>query len=151
MPRPRKPKALLEASGAFAKNPSRALDRIDEPQPTSPLGSPPAAFLNAQSPTSVALLGIWRELEAQAVDGVLTGCDRMVFENACRLQYVIRSSFKPGSGHLAQMKAYLAEMGMTPAGRTRVAARKAKEADQRDTDSWAAFAEERAKTNSSVQ
>jgi len=127
----------------MAHDPQRFRDR-DEPRPTSPLGDPPAYFLNEKSPTSIVLLGIWRELEAQAIEGVLTGCDRMIFENACRLQYVIRSTHKPGSGHLAQMKAYLSEMGMTPAGRTRVAARKAKEADSRTPEGWAALAEERA-------
>jgi hypothetical protein len=140
--RPRKPLAAHVASGATAKNPGRFLDRADEPRPTSPLGDPPEWFLKKESGVSQAHLAIWRELEKQALEGVLTGCDRFIFEATCRLMYRCRST-GASTGDFAQLKACLAELGLTPAGRTRVAARKAKEADKRDADDWATFAEER--------
>jgi hypothetical protein len=142
MGRPRTPTAVLEASGAYVKNPSRAIDRIDEPRPTTPLGPPPATFLG-QFNDAPKLLAIWHELEAQMIEGVATGCDRFAFENLCRLELRCRSS-RAKTGDFAQAKAYLSEFGLTPAGRTRVAARKAKIADERTPEGWAALAEERA-------
>jgi P27 family predicted phage terminase small subunit len=42
MARPRKPRALLESSGAFVKNPKRARERGEEPQFRRGAGEPPA-------------------------------------------------------------------------------------------------------------
>jgi hypothetical protein len=142
--RPRQPLAHHEATGAISKNPGRFLDRAAEPRPTSPLGDPPEWFLKKESGVSVAHLAIWRELEAQALEGVLTGSDRFIFESTCRLMYRIRSgSPPPGTGDFAQLKACLSELGLTPAARTRVAVHKAKEADKRSPEGWAALADER--------
>jgi hypothetical protein len=141
MGRPRIPTAVHEASGAYDKNPQRALDRIDEPRPTTPLGPPPEVFLSKYN-DGPKLLAIWHELEAQMIEGVATGCDRFAFENLCRLELRCRS-MSAKTGDFAQAKAYLSEFGLTPAGRTRVSARKAKIVDKRTPDGWAALAEER--------
>jgi hypothetical protein len=146
MSRPRKPTAVLEASGAFDKNPSRAFDRMNEPRPTTSLGPPPDWFLKKESGVSQSHLAIWRELEAQAIEGVLTGSDRFIFESTCRLMYRVRSNTAT-TGDFAQLKACLSELGLTPAARTRVAQRKAKEADKRTPEGWAALAEELAESN----
>lgn len=147
--RPRKPLSHHQATGADRKNPQRFRDRVDEPKCESPLGPPPPAFLPGEngyhSSEAKALLAIWHEVVAQAeasnVD--LTFADRLTVENLCRCQRTIRASTRPQSGQLAQAKAYLSELGLTPAGRTRVAARKAKQADKRTLEGWAALAEER--------
>jgi len=150
MARPRKPLAHHEATGGTAKNPQRFRDRAEEPRCESPLGQPPAAFLPGKdgyhSSEAKALLAIWHEVaeQAEASNVDLTLADRLTVENLCRCQRTIRASTRPQSGQLAQAKAYLSELGLTPAGRTRVAARKAKEADKRTPEGWAALAEERA-------
>jgi hypothetical protein len=149
--RPRKSLAHHEATGATAKNRKRFEDRGNEARPTLALGDPPASFLPTRltgyhSSEAKELLQIWHEVveqgEASNVD--MTFADRLTVENLCRCQRALRRSPKPSSGLLAQAKAYASELGLTPTGRTRVAARKAKEADGRTPEGWAALAGERA-------
>lgn len=84
--RPRKPTAVLEDTGAFAKDPQRRAARENEPQPNGPIGEPPDYF----NQTEVA---IWAEFVDEAPDGVLTKADRKVLELAVRLTAKIR--FQP--------------------------------------------------------
>lgn len=124
MGRPRKPTYLLELEGALKKNPKRYRDRANEPRPTSAVGDPPAAFLSEFSPTAKAMLEIWHELLAQEpAPGTITGADRMMLESACRLIYEIRRG-NATAGHYSQMRSYLADLGMSPAGRTKIATKK---------------------------
>lgn len=154
MGRPKNSLKHAVASGAVAKNPQRYRDREPEPVCESPIGPPPDAFLPGKdgyhSSEAKALLAIWNEVvkQAEASNVDLTYADRLTVENLCRCQRTIRASTRPQSGQLAQAKAYLSELGLTPAGRTRVAARKAKEADKRTPDGWAALAQERSQANS---
>jgi hypothetical protein len=76
MPRPRKPTALLELSGAFRKNPSRAHDRAHEPRPNTPLGEAPIALTDSEKQ-------IWAEFDEHGF--WLTGADRFMTEVAVRL------------------------------------------------------------------
>jgi len=157
MGRPRKPLTHHQATGADRKNPQRFRDRELEPVCESPIGPPPEAFLpdakGYHRDEAKALLGIWNEVvqQAEASNVGLTLADRLTVENLCRCQRTIRASTRPQSGQLAQAKAYLSELGLTPTGRTRVAARKAKEADKRTPEGWQALAEERAAAVGSVQ
>ena len=83
--------------------------------------------------------------QAEASNVALTFADRLTVENLCRCQRTIRKSSRPQSGQLAQARAYASELGLTPTGRTRVAARKAKEADgATPAKGGAALARERA-------
>lgn len=129
-------------SGAFAKNPARAVARANEPRPSTVLGDPPAAFLNPHSPTSLELLGIWRELESQAIEGVLTGCDRFLLEAACRIMYRVRRQ-GASTGDFANLRAYLGEMGLSPGGRTRIDVKAPKPAQEEGTSTIARLAQER--------
>ena len=69
MPAHRKPTAVLQASGAIAKNPKRYVKRKSEPKPSGPLGEAPKHF-------NRALVPIWRELSLIAPPSVLTASDR---------------------------------------------------------------------------
>lgn len=116
MPRPRKPTALLELSGAFRKHPERK--RPNEPKPTGPLGAPPSRL----SPDDRVA---WFELDAINPAGVLTNADRWLVELAARLMARLRQHGLGGenglsAGQLAQLNRCLSQMGMTPADRSKV-------------------------------
>lgn len=144
MPRPRKPTALLELNGAFKKNPARAAARFDEPRPTTGIGDPPADFLRTESTLAARHLRIWHELIAQAPEGVLTGCDRMILANTCRIQAAIEGG-KTDPGMFNQLRGHLNDMGMTPVGRSKVAGTKKKPDSQ---NPWEAMrAETRPRAN----
>jgi phage terminase small subunit len=116
MPRPRTPTAILDARGALAHDSKRYAHRTSEPQPTKPLGSAPAHLTKDQKK-------VWRELATTAPADVLTGCDRWVVESAVMLMSLIRSgNFTTAT--IAQLRSCLASMGMTPADRSRVSAKK---------------------------
>ena len=82
----RKSTVLLELSGATKHDPARYRDRADEPRPTTPIGDPPAEFMGPKFKRHRAL---WFELIEQRPGGVLTGCDRYLVANACRIQVII--------------------------------------------------------------
>lgn len=144
------PTAILEAKGAFRRNPSRGRARANEPRPTDPLGPPPQEWLDmaARNPPSerhVKLLRAWEEIVAQAAFGVLTSADRDCVEAACYLKYKIREAGRDGyrkatAGDFAQLKTYLRSMGLTPEDRSRVSGTK-KAAES--ASEWAKLAADR--------
>ncbi len=73
MPARRKPTAILEATGAFAKNPQRRREREFEPVSNGDVGDPPEHLHEGQ-----AL--IWQELRGEAAPNVLQKSDRMILE-----------------------------------------------------------------------
>lgn len=140
--RPRKPSALLEASGAYDRShghPERR--RNSEPKESRPLGDPPARL-----PKSV--VPFWDEIVGMAAAGVLKISDRWAVELAARLMHKavakpsfadIRKAVKDGllsmidaqrlakkqadgisSAELSTLKSLLASLGMTPADRTKL-------------------------------
>lgn len=126
--RPRKPNAVLELSGAFRKNPQRRRARqAAQAAHLPPIGEPPQQWVagGAHNPRFAELLGIWKELVAQDVLGVLNVSHRALLELACYGLYKIRranaAQGKATSGDYAQFKATLAAMGMTPIDSSRVA------------------------------
>jgi hypothetical protein len=143
MGRPRKPTRVLEMSGAFRKDPARGRARANEPRPTTAVGDPPVDFLNSFSPTAKRHLEIWRQFVEQAPEGVLTGCDRQMLANACRLQAQIERG-GASAGMYSQMRAYLGEMGMTPASRSKVDAGP-KRKTTNDSSAWECLATEAAR------
>ncbi len=136
MGRPRKPTALLELNGSLKRNPQRYRDRADEPRPTSAIGDPPADFLRSDSSLAARHLRIWYELLAQAPDGVLTGCDRMILENTCRLQAKIECGER-SAAVFNQVRSNLSDLGMTPAGRSRVSGARQKPEGEDEWDKLA--------------
>lgn len=114
MPRPRKPTALLELSGAFRKNPRRRAERGAEPVPEGDVGAP-----DRNLPANVA--ACWREIVASAAPGVLTRADKIAVRSAARLM-VLENKGKIKSGERQLLHRLLAEFGMTPRGRLYVKA-----------------------------
>lgn len=127
MPARRKPTALLEASGAFDKNPSRRRDREDEPVPEGPLGGPPEDWVTgaaAGSPQCQAWVNIWDEVTTMAQFGVLSSMDRMHVENICYLQHRIRrmarGAMKWSTSDFNELNKHLGQIGCIPSERSRV-------------------------------
>lgn len=110
MPRPRTATNILEAKGAFRKDPQRA--RPNEPKVLSPFPASPPDFLAGDE------CGCWREIVAAAPAGVLTGADVFAVELTARLLAELRrdGSEMPASrlGHLRQQ---LSRLGLDPSGR----------------------------------
>lgn len=130
MGRHRTPTKLLELRGAFKHDPKRASERAGEPQPSGPLGEPPAYFTEE-------LAAIWRELSALAPAGVLTNMDRWLVELAAQLMLKFRTlGLIPQVGmtgtELGMLVSCLSRMGMTPADRSKVGLNTDKAAE-RDT------------------
>lgn len=121
MPKPRTPSAVLEARGTFAKNPSRQRDDFES-------GSfdrdPPAYFKPHQRE-------VWDEIVGVLPPSVLQATDRMAVELAARLiaQFRTQDDSEVTSAQVAQIRTALAVLGMTPADRSRVSAKKAPQAN----------------------
>jgi hypothetical protein len=118
MPAPRVPTSILEARGAFKKNPQRAKDREDEPVVEDPIGDYPASFLGDMS-ERVKLRDIWDELIADAADGVLNRSHRLHLEATCRLMHKVRQGYAK-TGDFANLNKFLTQMGMNPAAQSTV-------------------------------
>jgi phage terminase small subunit len=110
VPRPRKPTAVLEASGAFIKNPQRK--RPLEPKPTGELGDPPSHLEREEVLT-------WHEMAADIPPGVATNADRRMFEVLVCLMVGFRHRRLSGT-ELGQLTSLSGRFGMTPADRSKV-------------------------------
>jgi hypothetical protein len=152
--RPRKPTAVLEATGAYEKHPERRVERENEPEVNGPIGQPPEYFdANHRK--------VWFELIRKAPAGVLALSDALNLEIATRLtvkmrlaparmpkwmsmlgkvlktlgweaidiqemQDAFRSALGINGQELTILRATLSSMGMTPADRSRVHGEKPK-------------------------
>lgn len=116
MPKPRTPSAVLEARGAFDKDPARRRDDFEAGvfDPT-----PPTYFKAHQK-------AVWNEIVAALPANVLQATDRMAVELAARLIAHFRKlpDDEVTSAQVAQIRTALAVLGMTPADRSRVSAKK---------------------------
>lgn len=116
MPKPRTPSAVLEARGAFDKDPARRRDDFEAGafDPT-----PPTYFKVHQK-------AVWSEIVAALPASVLQATDRMAVELAARLIAHFRKlpDTEVTSAQVAQIRTALAVLGMTPADRSRVSAKK---------------------------
>ena len=111
MPKPRKPLALLRASGALKKNPKRYADR-SEPAGLRPLGKP-SQYL------SVEQRKCYREIAKSCHDGVLCQSDTIAVEMAAILLDKIRQNTAK-SAEMTLFNGFLSKFGMTPVDRSRV-------------------------------
>ena len=110
--RPRKPVEVLEANGAFEKNPQRRRD--PPPKSNHPAGDPPE-YLNAVEKQ------IWHELVMDIPMGVATAPDRGALGCLCMLEYLKRNRNIKVIELNVLIKLY-SLFGLTPADRTRVTA-----------------------------
>mgnify|MGYP000305144252 CR=1 FL=1 len=105
----RKPTQVLEATGAFRRNPNRR--RGAEPQVSDSLGAPPPHL----SPTEIQA---WQEFAAQTAPGVLSASDRHLVEQASRLVAESRENYAQFSASkIGLLNKLLNQMGLTPVGR----------------------------------
>ena len=113
MGRARKPTNVLKMQGVAKNHPERINEREKtEPKCDQPLQDPPK-YLKADE------VKIWHELAELIVPGVLTAMDSCVFEITVRLMYKFRKN-KITAGELGQLTKNLANMGLTPADRSKV-------------------------------
>jgi hypothetical protein len=121
MSRHRLPTDILLRNGAFEHDPQRLAAREDEPKPAGPLGDPPEYFLLAERQA-------WTELSEQVPRGVLTIADRVLVEITSGLIARLRDR-DPETARPLKAAEYnlviscLARMGLTPADRSKIAAK----------------------------
>jgi len=116
MAKPRTPSAVLEARGAFDKDPGRRREDFEAGafDPT-----PPKYFTAKQK-------AVWAEIVGVLPANVLQATDRMAVELAARLiaHFRAQPDVEVTSSQVAQIRTALAVLGMTPADRSRVSAKK---------------------------
>ena len=105
--RPKKPTNVLNATGAFKKNPNRK--RGPEPQSKNPLGPAPDDFDDDQR-------AAYEQIKREAPPGVLTEADSAAVEMAARTMDDIRKG-NITAAQLGRLQSFLVQFGMTPSGR----------------------------------
>jgi hypothetical protein len=111
MGRSRTPTNVLDAKGAFKKNPNR---QREDATPAGPLGSVPAHM-------SKEVGACWLELTEKAPHDVLTMSDEITLELAATLLAQFRANpLDFPAARLARLHAFLSSFGMTPADRSKV-------------------------------
>ena len=110
MPRPRKPTAQLEMSGAFDKNPARGLARANEPRPSGELGNPPSYLSKLEKK-------IWKDIRKSAP--WIKSADAFALEAVCRLTAKMREGNMKAADYSC-MRSLLAALGLTPGDRSKV-------------------------------
>ena len=114
MGRPRKPTALLEAAGAFKKNPSRR--RTSEPIPREGIGPAP----EGRSP---AFTAAWDELVDNCCPRVLANSDRLFLEVCAELIVEFREDPRAiTAARLRLLTSCLNALGMSPSARASITA-----------------------------
>jgi hypothetical protein len=112
MPANRKPTSVLEAAGAFERNPDRS--RPDEPNTGRGVGPAPEDL-------EEGVKAVWDEIVGNCAAGVFQSSDRLMLEVLCRMVVEFRSDPSGFGGRkYQQLTQLLARCGMTPADRSRV-------------------------------
>jgi hypothetical protein len=112
MPKPRKPTALLELTGAFKGKPGRRRARDGEPIPK--------AALTARAEKLSKLEGAcWDRIIKLAPAGVLKDADEIVVELTARLWARLKRG-QATAADATQLRCCLQQLGMTPASRSNV-------------------------------
>jgi hypothetical protein len=110
MPKPRTPTALLDAKGAFIRNPERK--RPNEPTTDKPLGKPPGRMPEEEQQ-------VWREMSKRLLHGVAKRSDRDAFESLVLLKVRERSGLILPAER-GQLIALYGRFAMTPSDRSKV-------------------------------
>lgn len=112
MSRPRKPTAILEAVGAFERNPNRR--RPNEPIPRTGVGGAPEAL-------SCDFATVWDEIIDMVPCGVLGNSDRAWIEITARMLCEYRRDPEGMTGaKLRQLHIFLSKLGLNPSDRSRL-------------------------------
>lgn len=112
---------MLDARGAFKKNPQRRRD--GEPEVKEPIGQVPDSLNEGEA-------GCWRELVDAAPLGVFTRADRLSVEVAAKLLWESRTDFaNMRDGRVSRLLAILGQFGMTPSERAKLSIEKPKDAN----------------------
>jgi phage terminase small subunit len=117
----RTPTAVLDAKGAFGKNPNR--QRNAEPTTDQSIGNPPTHLSQPEKK-------IWRELTKQALPGVLKYSDRAAFELLVRLTSTMRTDY--ATMRVADKSLFVSlcsRFALTPADRSKVAVEQPKKSN----------------------
>ena len=128
MSRPRTPTAVLDARGAFKKDPQRK--REGEPVVKDPIGSPPEELTPEQ-------LKGWQMFVERAPMGVLTSADWPAVYMASILWAGFMADPDFPAGKLSRLEALMGKFGLTPSDRAKLNIPKPKEENpfaQLDTD-----------------
>lgn len=104
MGRPRKPRHVLEDTGAFRKDPARGRARANEATADGPVGEPPSHFNAGQR-------ALWYEIASESPAG-LTMADRKLLELTTVLTRRMRTDESKLDGWLSQMGKALERYGM---------------------------------------
>ena len=117
MAKTRTPTNVLKLRGSDKVHPERMRDRENEPEPVGDIGDPPAHLSETER-------GCWVELVGLCHDGVLCAADGPFMEYAARVWAQLRSDsfIDPKLG--IRFETICARLGMTPADRSKVQARK---------------------------
>lgn len=115
-------------AGAFKKDPQRLRERALEPKPTGPIGEAPAWMDDFER-------NAWVEVVEEAPPGVLTNADRGILTIVAQLRASIAQRTADTKDR-ALLKACYAELGMTPASRSKVKA--AQQEDEKPKNEFAA-------------
>lgn len=119
MGRPRTPTKLLDARGAFKKDPQRRRD--GEPQVKNPLGAPPEHLTEDE-------VKCWQEIAGKAPVGVLTEADGLAVEMASQLLARMRRSFDDMTAQdRKHLDVLLGRFGMNPSDRAKLSIEKPKD------------------------
>ena len=122
----------LKLSGTLAKHPERYAGRKTVTNQTDGLGEPPSHLTSNETT-------LWAEIEKIAPAGLLTPCDRLAVELACKVMLRLRNETGAmKASEIAILLNVLSRLGLTPADRARldipVPAQK-----PNGPDPWAAF------------
>lgn len=116
MARPRTPSNILDARGAFDKNPNRR--RENEPEPLADIGEVPERLKTDEAEA-------WAEIVSSGHEGVFCQADRIAVEVASVLLAAFRADpIGMPAAKLARLDSLLARFGMTPSDRSKVSAPK---------------------------
>ena len=110
MARPRTPTKVLDARGAFRRNPQRRRD--GEPESRDPLGSAPDRLTDVERQC-------WMEIAESAPTGVLTKADRLTVEQASRL-LALDLAGDLSSSDRKLFLSVLGKLGLNPSDRARL-------------------------------
>jgi len=103
------PAEVAERNGALQHNPQRFSN--GGAKADGPLGDPPAG-------SSPEFAAIWAEIAGNAIPGVLTVADRIIFEQIVALFEEFRADrARFTAAKHGKLAALLAHLGMTPSGR----------------------------------
>jgi hypothetical protein len=124
MGRPRTPTRVLDARGAFKKDPQRKRD--GEPEVKNPLGAAPDRLTESEQQA-------WQLIADRAPLGVLTEADGIAVEMAAKMLAAAWADFEGMTdGRLSRLMSTLGTFGMNPSDRAKLSIEKAPDANPFD-------------------